>query len=91
MKSVKKRTVLSFLGIIKAPAAHSESFILSKIPSLTNCSTSSLAVFKYACGIVHDLFKWYGLASFYQFNVIGFHVKNSQCAVKQLLKSLQES
>ena len=45
LKSIEKRTVfLSFLGIIKAPAAHSESFILFKIPSFTNRSTSSLTV-----------------------------------------------
>ena len=51
LKSVKKRTFLSFLGVIKAPAGHSESFVLSKISSFTNRSTSSFTDFKNACGI----------------------------------------
>jgi hypothetical protein len=41
-KSPKKRTVLSFLGIMKDDEAHSDAGCLSNTPSLHNLTTSLL-------------------------------------------------
>jgi hypothetical protein len=43
-KSLKKHTVLSFLGIIKDGKAHSDAGYLSNTPSLHNLSTSFMMV-----------------------------------------------
>ncbi len=43
-KSLKKHTVLSFLGIMKDGKAHSDAGCLSNTPSLHNLSTSFMMV-----------------------------------------------
>ena len=58
--SLIKRMVLSFLGIMNNPKAHSESFTFLRTPILHRRSSSTLRVVSKAFGTANGL-EWYGV------------------------------
>ncbi len=69
-KSLKKRMVLTFLGIMKDGEAHSDAGCLSNTPSLHNLSTSFMIVSLWIFG-TGKAWPWWGDTSSFNWNETG--------------------